>query len=66
MTDYRMTKLFLTACEHDEAQAAMARIARRMTFTARERARKQTELLGAMKRRDLLIDEICKLEERTA
>ena len=64
MTDYRMTKLFLTACEHDEAQAAMARVARRKVYTEDERAAKQTELLSAMKRRDLLTEEIQRLDRR--
>ncbi len=64
--DYRMMKLFLTAVEHDEAQALLARIARRKVFTARERAAKQRELLNAMRRKDLLAQEIRVLEGRAA
>ena len=66
MSQYRTMKLFLTAVEHEEAQAALARIARRKTFSDRERAAKQSEMLRAMQQTDLLAEEIRKLEVRAA
>jgi len=64
MSQYKAMKLFLTAVEHDEAQAALAHIARRKVFTARERAAKQHDLLEATRRKDLLTQEIRELEGR--
>jgi hypothetical protein len=60
--NYWTMKLLLTAVEHDEAQVALARIARRKTFTYRERVAKRKEMFAAMKRKDLLVEEIRELE----
>lgn len=62
MSNYRTIKLFLTACEYDEAQTTLARIARRKTYTETAHVAKQSEMRDTMRRRDDLAEEIQKLQ----